>query len=307
MPILPMISTAAGAALGLGLDSIKREQQIKQSKRLQNVQIKGQKEMADYNNNLAKQTAMEIWEKTNYGAQRKQMEKAGLNAGLMYGGAGAGATTQTPSTGGSVGGQAAYVSDGMGLQLGQQIAMQAAQIELIKAQTEKTKVEATKTAGVDTEGVTLDNKLKEIQTKINNATEYYQVEKSIAESTHAAINAEIRAKESGILSATWHDQVDTIKKEAILKGVEIKAKEAGINLTNEQIKETAEKINRIVAEVARMEAQTEQGREALLLDRMQKEFNTSAPAQIKQWTDIGTDILKASKTIEINNKNAAKK
>ncbi len=47
------------------------------------------------------------WLKTNYGAQTEQMKKAGLNVGLMYGGAGgAGGTTQTGS-GGSAGGGSA--------------------------------------------------------------------------------------------------------------------------------------------------------------------------------------------------------
>lgn len=290
--IASVAGQAIGGAMGLGIDRIKQGMEVRQAKKLQNLQIQGQKEMGEFNQGLA----LDTWNKTNYEAQRKHMENAGLNVGLMYGqGGGGGATTSTPT--GNVQGQNAGDSNaaGMGMAIGQQLAMQAAQIDLLKAQTNKTNIEADKTAGVDTEGVKLDNEFKTIQNKIQNATTYDQILKVSEEANQAVQQTDKGAMENTILHKTQQAQIDTIQKEAILKGVEIKQREAGINLTEMETKETAEKINKIVAEISRMEAQTEQGKEALLLERMQKEFNTSTPAQIKQWTDIGTDILKAIK------------
>ena len=44
--------------------------------------------------NAAQQRNMEMWNQTNYGAQRQHMEDAGLSVGLMYGGGGQGAVSQ---------------------------------------------------------------------------------------------------------------------------------------------------------------------------------------------------------------------
>ena len=42
---------------------------------------------AEYKRNL------QMWKDTNFGAQRAEMEDAGLSVGLMYGGSGAGSTS----------------------------------------------------------------------------------------------------------------------------------------------------------------------------------------------------------------------
>ena len=119
MPIGPLGMAAAGSAIGgamgLGVDWIKQKMQLNQAQKLQDMQMQGQKEMGDYNQGLA----MKTWHETNYEAQRKHIENAGLNVGLLYGMGGAGgATTSTPT--GNVTGQATYSGEtaGMGMQLG---------------------------------------------------------------------------------------------------------------------------------------------------------------------------------------------
>ena len=52
-------------------------------------QVEAQKQLTDYN--MKKQ--LEMWEATGYEAQKKQVEKAGLNPGILYGGSGAGGQT----------------------------------------------------------------------------------------------------------------------------------------------------------------------------------------------------------------------
>ena len=111
---------------------------------------------------------LRMWKATNYGAQTKEMEAAGLSKGLIYGGGGG----QAASTAGGHGMQpsgpkmnpveAALQQQAMGLQL-KQI---EAQNKLANAETAKTLAEANKIAGVDTKGQELENKWQEIENRI---------------------------------------------------------------------------------------------------------------------------------------------
>ena len=117
---------------------------------------------AEYKRNL------QMWKDTNFGAQRREMEDAGLSVGLMYGNGGG----QAASTAGGDGMQpsgpkmnpveAALQQQAMGLQL-KQI---EAQNRLASAETAKTLAEANKIAGVDTKGQDLENKWQEIENRI---------------------------------------------------------------------------------------------------------------------------------------------
>lgn len=133
-----------GSILGLAINKDKR--QLEQQERLQKLQIEGSKEMADYN----KENALDIWNKTNSEAQMKHIKDAGLNPALMYGGGGAGgATTSGGAASMPTGATATDPSSSRQADMG--MAMMAAQLGLVQAQTKKTEVEAAKAAGVDTE------------------------------------------------------------------------------------------------------------------------------------------------------------
>lgn len=162
MPLGALGMQAAGNAIdavfGLALEHHNDKRQLSQQEKLQQLQIRGQKEMGDYNY----EQQMRMWHDTNYSAQVDELRKAGLNPALMYGMSGGGGTT-TGSQGGSVSGASAPSGGGevvnmMGLQRGQTLA----EIELIKAQTEKVKAEAEKTSGVDTELAKADAILKTV-------------------------------------------------------------------------------------------------------------------------------------------------
>ena len=92
MNILGQLALQTGSALikgnpeAFGLNYDKK--QLEQQKKLQDLQIKGNKQMIDYSSEMQRK----MWEYTNYGNQRKQMERAGLNPALMYQQAGAGVT-----------------------------------------------------------------------------------------------------------------------------------------------------------------------------------------------------------------------
>jgi len=82
---------------------------------------------------------MDMWNKTNYGAQVKHMEDAGLNPALMYGMGGGGGTTAGSQGGGSAASGQAQA----------QTAMDMANIGLIRAQIENIKTD-TKNKEADT-------------------------------------------------------------------------------------------------------------------------------------------------------------
>ena len=80
-----------GTGMGLLLEGHNDRRQLRQQEKLQNLEIKGSKELTDYN--AAKQ--LEMWKATNYPAQVEQMKLAGLNPALAYGMGGAGGVTAT--------------------------------------------------------------------------------------------------------------------------------------------------------------------------------------------------------------------
>ena len=79
-----------------------RRKQVEQQQKLTNIQVDANKQLADHGMGISK----EMFEYTGYGAQRRQMEEAGLNPALMYGHAGAGGSTGSASAGSAGGGQA---------------------------------------------------------------------------------------------------------------------------------------------------------------------------------------------------------
>jgi len=90
---------------------------------------------------------MDMWNKTNYGAQVEHMKNAGLNPALMYKGAGAGGTT-----GSQTGGSASMGSSQQGKIMDMQNALIGAQIDGIKAKAESDRANAQDKLGETPEG-----------------------------------------------------------------------------------------------------------------------------------------------------------
>ena len=173
--------SALGGVLGMAMGGIKSGGNYHDQKKLMNLQLSNQKELNEYNQQLA----MKFWEDTNYNAQREQMEKAGLNVGLMYGGQGQGGQTMNPggsASGGSIEGRNGL--SGMGMQIGADVALKMAQAKNIEAQTKKLE-------GVDTDeartriddllqGIT-NKKAQEQLIKAETAVKEQDYEKAISE------------------------------------------------------------------------------------------------------------------------------
>lgn len=125
----------------------RRKKQIEQQHKLTDMQIDANKQLADYGMGISK----EMFEATGYGAQRRQMEEAGLNPALMYGHAGAGGSTASAGAGSAGGGQASdEASQKMASTQAQGMALQLAklksEVDINKASAEKLKAEASNVA-----------------------------------------------------------------------------------------------------------------------------------------------------------------
>lgn len=139
-------SDVANGILGIVAGNINDKRQLKQQSKLQDLQMKGSKQMMDYQQQLA----LQMWKDTSYSAQKEQMQKAGINPALMYGMGGGGGQTIGNATASVTGGQAPSGGGELSGVLGLQRNLIAAQIRNVDANTNKTNVEAGKIGGVDT-------------------------------------------------------------------------------------------------------------------------------------------------------------
>lgn len=316
--------------MGVAGQAIGNKMQLKQAKKLQQLQLQGSQEMANYNRMMQ----MKMWEDTNYAAQVKQMQKAGLNIGLMYGGSGAGGTTG--SAGGAVSGQG--TQDYSGMMQGNP--MVAAQIANLEADTAKKKAEAEKTSGVDTaavgqsiaesiarvsnlEAVTSNERLKssvlewESTLKSLEATEKGQsleanVRAAQEQANKLAGEAE-QAKNAGKLSSeAYDDMLKQVEQTTIEQGLRMLFTEAGIDKTKMDTAKAKKEMKLAAAKVWEIQQKVGQGWQQLTINdqnryisQLQVElnekvtsFNTSDAARAAQWTGvIGALIGGASKAI----------
>lgn len=228
-----------GSLLGKIGQKAQDKRQLEQQKKLQGLQIEGNKQMSEFE----RQQQMQMWNDTNYSAQKAHIKSAGLNAGLIYGGAGAGGATVGGGSGAGVtGATAGDPNAGQANQMG--MAMMGAQIENLKANTAKQKAEAEKTAGVDTasgqediKGKQFANQLAERTLEDRANTVYSESQKAEVEATKGW--AEYRAwEQSAFEGKPWDDKGTPIAK-ALSAGfkkaeVELKQAKAQNNLTEAQ-------------------------------------------------------------------------
>jgi len=218
-------SSAIGMGLGLATANWQDKRQVKQAKKLQDLQIKGQKDVGDWN----RQQALRMWKDTSYGAQREQMEKAGINVGLMYGGTGAGGTTAGAGAG-SVGGQSAAGGSGeiqAGMGLGLDSAMKTAQIDLMKAQAEKLRGVDTKKgetevldllAGIENKKAirkltNVQSDLTELQTEILEGGKQFGWDKIMWEADKIAHEATSAMLAAGLEGETYDTKIELVGQE----------------------------------------------------------------------------------------------
>lgn len=179
MPLLESIATnAIGGAMGLALGGINDARQVRQQKKMQDMQIQGQKEMTDYNT----QKAYGMWLNTGVKGQMDQIKKAGLNPALMYSGGGGGGGSTAISTGNvsagnaPTGGRETQDMISIGMQMKAQNELLQAQKENIEADTVNKKAETTYTGGVKTANTQANTSVQQANswsTGLDNAVKDY--------------------------------------------------------------------------------------------------------------------------------------
>lgn len=307
---------AVGAGLGMLVGGWQDKRQLKQQKKLQQLQLEGNKEMVDYNQ--AKQ--LEMWEKTNYVAQKEQMKKAGLNPALLYGmSGGGGATTGNPT--GSVQGSTAAGGSGEPLNaiaMGLQLQTQRKQLDLMDAEADNLRAEAENKRGGE-------RKLMEAQTtNLGAATEKLIQDTDNARLQWNLMNVDLGLKriEERVKGETIEAAIQTSKSEADkmvaeAKSAMIKAKvdentqlsvESEIRaraaltwaqeeLAKSNIKLNEEQIEKIWQEIDHMMHDTVQGyNENILQQRMVDimHYNAKIDAAfkpMKAMTDVAGGVL----------------
>lgn len=236
--------------LGGMLGMFEKEQQNQQQERLMDIQKANQMEL----NKQMQKIQQENWENTNYDAQRKQMEKAGLNVGLMYGGQGGGGMTVSSGSGGSASGGTpaqAGVASGMAMQM----ANLAAQTEVAKAQARNLNADADVKEGknptgeanlantaADTALKTFNAKNAEIQSNLGQMTFDEAVMGLKANYDKAQSEARIALTNANVTEQTKKSQIEKYKAETLNEAFKLAVMKSGIDVNQATIKKMEEDI-----------------------------------------------------------------
>ena len=289
---------ATGGLLGMLFAKENDRRQLAQQEKLQNLSIKGSKEMTDYQ----KMKELEMWKATSYPAQMEMLKQAGLNPGLMYGMSGGGGATTGGGTGHAGLGNA---PSGGGEALG--LGLQMANIGLLKAQREniemdtKLKESEIPTAGQGIEEskarigeigqriqesiarigkigqelknlqaqeklTGLESSLKELNVKYEAATQADRQQLLKTSVAHAAEALAIIENDRDISDATKKDKINQVKADLFLTLAQTALTRSQKTLTDKQA----------ITEVARNEqiaAQITQGARALDIQKLRAEVD----------------------------------
>lgn len=281
---------AAGAAAGLVgqaanwlSQGANDRRQVRQQGKLNDVNAKTAKEMADYN----AEKQMDLWNKTGYGAQKKQMMDAGINPALMYGGTASGGSTNAIAASTPGGGNAA---DAASTQMaGNKTAMDVAQLALMGAQKENIEADtANKQAGAgkataETGAVGANIENTEANTKLTDyKADIAKIEAEVAGKTQKEAIATIVSNSEKAIQEQMAQVADTnVKQQTQDERVkQIKAESMGAILRNAATKTGIQldqaKINEITQTLQQKWEQLKIGREGLQVARDNMEELTEA-------------------------------
>jgi hypothetical protein len=292
--MLPAIAAAligAGVSgVGMALKNTQRKQNQQDQKDLMNLQQQNQMGL----NRQMQQIEMENWENTNYDAQKKQMEKAGLNPGLMYGGSGGGSMIMDSGSGGSAAGGQAQRQDidtsGLGMQI-QQMALLKAQKDNIEADT-KNKLADAENKGANT---TTTNTIRDVlyeNMRQSGVTQWYEnLEKEIKLDPDSYANGE----ENVIGNKVYQSAIRINENSYVLKQLnqdllktvaETKNLDASAILTNNKAQGYWQELLNATSQANSQAVQA-------AAQKLSAEFNTGEFTNWKTWADLGVDAIKA--------------
>lgn len=247
---------------------------------------------AEYKRNL------QMWKDTNFGAQRDEMEKAGLSVGLMYGNGGgqaastAGGTATQPNAPKTNPVEVALQQQSLGLQL-KQI---EAQNRLANAEATKTIAEANKIAGVDTKGQELQNKWQEIENRIQTSRE--SIEQSNMKAAAANADKAIEDWKMAVLDREYLDKTQEDRVTRLVSEIAKIQKEGSLAESATDVNyQTARKIQKEVENfyydmiTRRMSAEAAKESAENMLKKIENEYKLGSDQNIREWIYGGVDRI----------------
>lgn len=261
---------------------------------------------AEYKRNL------QMWKDTNFGAQRAEMEDAGLSVGLMYGNGGgqaastAGGSATQPNAPKTNPVEVALQQQSLGLQL-KQI---EAQNRLANAEATKTIAEANKIAGVDTEGQELQNKWQEIENRIQTSRE--SIEQSNMKA--AAANAD-KAIEDWKISVLERKYLDSVQEERVTLLVSEIAKiqkegslaDSATDVNYFTARKVQKEIENFYYEMITRRMSAEAAKESAdnMLKKIENDYKLGSDQNLREWIYGGVDRINGILETIVKFKNGA--
>lgn len=261
---------------------------------------------AEYKRNL------QMWKDTNFGAQRAEMEDAGLSVGLMYGNGGgqaastAGGTATQPSGAKTNPVEVALQQEALGLQL-KQI---EAQNRLANAQATKTIAEANKITGVDTKGQELQNKWQEIENRIQTSRE--SIEQSNVKAAAANADKAIEDWKMSVLEREYLDNVQEERVTLLVSEIAKIQKEGSLAASATDVNyHTARKIEKEVENfyyemiTRRMSAEAAKESAENMLKKIENDYKLGSDQNLREWIYGGVDRINVILETIVKFKNGA--
>lgn len=267
-------NTFTGGLIGQMFGQMNDDRQFRQQDRLMQQQLGYNEDFTKFNN--AQQ--LQMWKDTNYPAQVEQLEKAGLNPGLLYSKGGGGGTT-TGSGAATV--NAPQAPHGGGENMG--MAMSMMQMQNMKAQRELIEAEKNKVIA-ETPNVPLQGE----NIKADTASKLQGIENQKAQEILTTQQGRIAKAEADIKSATVEESINIITSQ-MLKANEEWHTAAANRYVSEQTAQT--QVNQANLNLVQT------GLENILL----KTNNQLGQANIKR---ISNEIAQGWKSLDIQEQNA---
>ena len=223
----------------LAYSQLTANQQFERQKQLMDLQLQNQRSL----NQQGRDIQMDIWNKTNYAEQIKQLKAAGLNASLIYGKGGQGGVTGSQSGGSAASGSAsqAPMIDLAALNF----AKTQAEVDLLKAQAENLRGQ-TPVPKATALNIDADTELKKLEQQKQSETLKIFVDTATASlnklitDTNAQIanivNTEKDTEKKNVEISNLKKDLDVKENQIALMVVQKTLDEAKIKLTDEQTK-----------------------------------------------------------------------
>ena len=279
------IGNAVGNYFQRGMDKIfgidRNQEQLNQQQKLTDMQVRANKDLANYGQGLQKEMFEFTYNKQTPEAMKKLYEEAGMNPALMMGGANnvGGTTTGNASTGSASAGQSANEAEKMQAETARQgmaiqLATQQANIELMKSQAEKNRAEAEAQGYQNVENKIKADAIRILEESTNDISWTIQGEWEARKAT-AELN-KIKSQVESLIESNKFENFDKIKETITQAWIdEFKMKSKQLDLTDNQINTMIKQL-----ELKRVEIYGDEGK-------------TIDEQSLKTWKENTEKVIKA--------------